>query len=606
MDGSSSPEQGGDAQSDWKGFYIGYPMGDTVPWQNDVCVQAVYDFFHGVALGKYPWAQGLHYIGSPRARGIRIDDNRNDLCRMALEDAEQDPRAQVLVMLDRDMAWPPDGIAQLVQTCTEETPIVCGVYTQRSLDSPYPHVYRYLELGVGRWDESCRVSSKLGMEVLEKLERLGVPPAEYQAHHAVRFAQPDGTPLPERLRLLENAYGATGMVAIHLSLLRKMKQLAKQYPVWRRAADALLVRVEALIAAGELLEETREPDPHSPNEAPPRLALVPKTEDARALLAEWTAADEKARAYNCYPWFRERGEKGDMAFFNNCQGLGFRCVVDCSVWAGHYGEALIGLPQFMEVYAPTLRLQRDHARRVSIKSVCAVIPTLDPEVAGPVLNEARATAGMPLMGVIVADYHRRGGTVTLNEGMSAALRTDADAILLLDDDLSFPQHGWLRRLADAIEAPEVAAAGPTIECRGPQGKPVEDFLASGGDLKDMPFLCGAAMLYRRGALEHIGPLDEHLKHYHSDTSHAFMLRKSGWKLVWVPGVKVDHAIAASGFDAAQWDADRIQFEATWESARGAVISVAQPEPTSSSFPQPPAVEESSTSAAGVDLAAVPV
>ena len=577
---SAPPGEPGEAKT--KGFYIGFPMGPSIPYQNDVAVEAMYDYFHSINNGKQPWATGLYHIGTPRAKGIRIDDNRNDLCRMALEDAENNPDAEVLVMLDRDMTWPADGIAQLVQTCTEETPVVCGVYFQRSMDSPYPHVYRFLEMGRGRWDEDCRVSAKLGMEVLGKIEGLGIPEAIFSKNTSLRIAQPDGTPMPEELRLLKNAYGGTGMVAIHLSMLRKMKELAKEYPEYRWRADDIWHKVLAAKAIGEIDEETAEfPEAH-PNEAPPRLTLVPKSKAAEGLLEDWNAAELKARAHNCYPWFRERGEKGDMAFFNNAQTLGFNCVVDCSVFCGHLGEVLIGLPDFMETHAPNLRLQRDHEREAKITTVCAVIPTLDPEAAGKVLNDAKASAGFPLLGVIVADYDRRGGTRTLNDGISAAMNTGADAILLLDDDISFPQEGWLKELVAALSRPKVGAVGPSIDCRGPQGKPLEQFLASGGNPMEMPFLCGAAMLYRRTALEHIGPLDNALRHYHSDTDHGFLLRKAGWRLVWVPSVKIDHAIGASGFNKALWDSDREVFEAKWEVARGSVASVANDTPLPSS------------------------
>lgn len=490
-----------------KGFYVGYPLGHTIPTKNDAAIEALLDYCHGMHLGKYPWCAGLHYLGSIRVEGIRIDDNRNDLCRMFLEAADKNPLAQVLVQLDRDEVWPPDGVVQLAQTCTEETPVVCGVYFQRSLDSPYPHVYRYLEDGVGRWGEPCRISQKLGREVLAKIEAMQVPDRVTSTEVVLRLAAPDGTPLPEDLRLLAGAYGGTGFVALHHTLLRKMRELGPPY----------------------------------------------------------------------YPWFREgqpgHGEKGDMAFFNNVQALGVRTVVDCSVFAGHLGEVLIGLPDFMRESAAPIRLERDYEASRPIERVAVVIPTLDPEAAGRLLNDVRDTAGdgITVQGVIVADYPRRGGTRTLNDGLSAAMRMGTDAVLLLDDDLSFPEDGWLARLCTALEPAKVGAVGPSIQCRGPQGKPLD--ASPGIQPHDMPFLVGACVLYKRAALEHVGPLDEHLRHYHSDTDHCLLLRKAAWRLVWVPEVHVTHHIAGSGFDPAQWDADGERFEAKWNLQRGSAVSV---------------------------------
>lgn len=522
-----------------KGFWVGFPMGHTLPSRTDAATEALFDYFHKVNEGRVPWTQDtplegggtgtLFYQGSARAEGIRIDDNRNDLCRMFLERREIEAKtpagvqSEVLVMLDRDEIWPADGVAQLALACTPATPLVCGVYFQRSLDSPYPHVYRVEGPGESRWGEPCVNSRKLGPELLAKLEPLQRAGVRLDASPAVRFSQPDGTPLPETLRFLEDAFGGTGLLAIHATLLERMRAAGRPF----------------------------------------------------------------------YPWFREgvdgHGEKGDMAFFVRAtqpapQGLGARSVVDCSVYAGHLGEVLIGLPDFMETEAPHLRAMRDYQAETPITRVAIVIPTLDPALGASVLAQAQHTAGagIAVLGVVVADYPKRGGTRALNDGLAAAMNmTDdsgQDAVLLLDDDVSFPQEGWLAALCAALSAPHVGAVGPSIPCRGPQGLPARAFNTDGPDPGDMPFLCGAAMLYKRAALLQVGALDEHMRHYGSDTDHGLALRKCGWRLVWRPDVHVDHAIAgghpAESFFPAQWNADHDYLARKWGLERKDVATVA--------------------------------
>ena len=491
---------------------VGYPLGHSIPSRTDAATEALYDYSHRVNLGKVPWASHCRYIGSVRVESIRIDDNRNNLCRMFLDRED----GQVLVQLDRDEIVPPDGVLQLVTTTTPPikggTPVVCGIYFQRSLDNPYPHVYRHSHEAPNQWKEPSRHSHRLVEDVYRRLVRLGIPEAVASNEIAFRLAAPDGSPLPEAVRLLKGgAFGGTGFFTVHADLLRLMEQRGAPY----------------------------------------------------------------------FPWFREKGEKGDMAFFNNVVALGkeldFEIAVDCTVFAGHIAEEVIGLKHFWQVYGPAVRLADAVRQPKMIKTVAIAMATIDPVNAVKVIEQVKETSGLPaksLVFVLVDDAARRFGTRTLNDAITGALNVKSDAVLLLDDDISFPQHGWLRKLCDALEAPGVGAVGPSLECRGNQARPVDDFRAAGGNTDDMPFLCGAVMLYGRDALMAAGALDESLAHYHSDTFHSITMKSGGWKLVWVPDVRVHHEIAGAGFYPELWNSDAARFNALVGPASGIQLSQA--------------------------------
>jgi hypothetical protein len=329
--------------------------------------------------------------------------------------------------------------------------------------------------------------------------------------------------------------------------------------------------------------------------------------------------EERGAPY--FPWFREKGEKGDMAFFNNVVALGkeldFEIAVDCTVFAGHIAEEVIGLKHFWQVYGPAVRLADAVRQPKTIKTVAVVLPTLEPAAAGRLLDLVRKTSGLPpgdITGIIIADYGRRGGTRALNDGITAALNAKTDAVLLLDDDLEFPQQGWLRPLCDALETAGVGAVGPSLQCRGIQNGTVEDFRAQGGNSDDMPFLCGAVMLYGRDALMAAGELDTELRHYHSDSASCVTLRNMGWKLVWVHEVEVTHLIAGSGFDRAGWNADAVIFNRkyggsgiTHQSGQSGAIPAghgsgsADGAPTSQVLLAPAAASASAEVVAGTDI-----
>lgn len=64
-------------------------------------------------------------------------------------------------------------------------------------------------------------------------------------------------------------------------------------------------------------------------------------------------------------------------------------------------------------------------------------------------------------------------------------------------------------------------------------------------LEGIVSLCGAAVLYRKKSLEDTGLFDEDFVIYMEDVDMSFRLRKSGWKVVFVPNSIVYHTFHGS-------------------------------------------------------------
>jgi GT2 family glycosyltransferase len=139
-----------------------------------------------------------------------------------------------------------------------------------------------------------------------------------------------------------------------------------------------------------------------------------------------------------------------------------------------------------------------------------------------------------------------------NLGIAA---TDAPYVALLNNDTRVDPD-WLGPLVAALEAePGVAAAGSAIYTAGVLAsaghRRTVDFYwedrpeavatrAGAGAPIDVDSLSGCAVLYRRRALDQVGPLDERFNLYLEDVDLAIRLRARGWSLVFVPTSVVHH------------------------------------------------------------------
>jgi len=144
----------------------------------------------------------------------------------------------------------------------------------------------------------------------------------------------------------------------------------------------------------------------------------------------------------------------------------------------------------------------------------------------------------------------------MNAGLERLTQHGCDRFLLLNNDACL-EPGCLRRLAEALEDPELAAVGPVIlreadgriESRGVRFDPrwgrhrllghgIRPGLEDGR--LDVESLSGAVLMLSRAALERVGPLDETYFLGFEDSDWCARARQAGQRLAVVLGARARH------------------------------------------------------------------
>lgn len=148
-----------------------------------------------------------------------------------------------------------------------------------------------------------------------------------------------------------------------------------------------------------------------------------------------------------------------------------------------------------------------------------------------------------------------GFAAAVNRGVAA---TEGEYVALLNNDVEL-DSGWLDELVSALDTyPEAASATPKLlsyhdrtrldgagdelswsgVCsRRGYGQPDTGQFDAPGEAFSA---CGGASLYRRSALERIGPFDEDLFAYLEDVDWGFRARLAGYGCRYVPGALAYH------------------------------------------------------------------
>ena len=151
-----------------------------------------------------------------------------------------------------------------------------------------------------------------------------------------------------------------------------------------------------------------------------------------------------------------------------------------------------------------------------------------------------------------------GFAAAVNAGIAA---TDSPYVALLNNDAE-AEPGWLQALVDALDAlPDAGAAASKILQRRQRSRldsagdtmGVLAFSLGHGELDgpvhDRPrwvtSACAAAALYRRKALQDVGPLDERYFAYLEDVDLGLRLRLAGWRTRYVPDAVALHEGSAT-------------------------------------------------------------
>ncbi len=147
-----------------------------------------------------------------------------------------------------------------------------------------------------------------------------------------------------------------------------------------------------------------------------------------------------------------------------------------------------------------------------------------------------------------------------NEGIAVST---GEIIAFIDDD-SMIYPTWLKAMVDAYNDETVGAVGGRItrkpepycdlETGTPtlQVKPSGIAIARGFDLVseapiDVDHLVGCNMSFRRKALQQVGGFDSNytLTNYREETDLFIRLKKTGWRIMFVPSMSVKHVSARS-------------------------------------------------------------
>lgn len=164
------------------------------------------------------------------------------------------------------------------------------------------------------------------------------------------------------------------------------------------------------------------------------------------------------------------------------------------------------------------------------------------------------------------DVCQPGQVHALNEGLNAAV---GDIVAITDDDAA-PRADWLERIEEwfASDAHIGGVGGRDWVHHGDQlddsvrrvvgklewyGRCIGNHHLGGGEAREVDFLKGANMSYRRSAIAGLR-FDTRLRgsgaQVHNDLAFSLAVRRRGWKLIYDPKVAVDH-YPAKRFDEDQ-------------------------------------------------------
>jgi GT2 family glycosyltransferase len=227
------------------------------------------------------------------------------------------------------------------------------------------------------------------------------------------------------------------------------------------------------------------------------------------------------------------------------------------------------VPALEALYAEAARRYRERAGRVGVvvldrgrpeATVAAVRSALDATLEARVLVVENGPGPAPTLspGVELLRLAENGGYAAgMNAGLLRLRERGCDRVLLLNNDARLAP-GALRRLAEALADPRLAAVAPVvlrardgrIESRGAvfdprwgrqrlvgYGEPAE----SREGVAPATSLPGAAWMLSVAAYDRVGPLDEAYFHFFEDADWCARARAAGYGLAVVHGARAVHA-----------------------------------------------------------------
>ena len=153
-----------------------------------------------------------------------------------------------------------------------------------------------------------------------------------------------------------------------------------------------------------------------------------------------------------------------------------------------------------------------------------------------------------------------------NLGISQALKSGADYVLLLNNDTWVDPQCFDRLVQVAEDYPQAGILSPRIcyywnpeliwydggnlekvngfwEHKHIHGESLVNSV--GEENREVDYICGCAMLIRRKVIEKIGGLDSRFFMYWEDSDYSFRARRAGFRLIHVPSARVLHKVSHS-------------------------------------------------------------
>ena len=189
-----------------------------------------------------------------------------------------------------------------------------------------------------------------------------------------------------------------------------------------------------------------------------------------------------------------------------------------------------------------------------------VTATLDVGIGNHTMALATSSAGCPTLVHVEVDLQHEGGVKTANCALRVAMDHPTPFICYVNDDVTFPQQDWLKKLIEVLETNDkYGLAGPsgncsTVQRTGKRG----DYYEVKEIGHELSFFC---VVFRRELIEQIGYLDECFIHYACDNDYCIRAKKAGWFPVWARHVFVQHDRSPT---VADWkEHDLIEYYNKW-------------------------------------------
>lgn len=172
-----------------------------------------------------------------------------------------------------------------------------------------------------------------------------------------------------------------------------------------------------------------------------------------------------------------------------------------------------------------------------MNGIAVIIPTLSKQRGKITGTMAMAAKGHCEAALIIShDPERTGFSKTCNRGIRQA-HEQAD-ICLLNDDITWFQHGWLATLQRALyQNSNYALAGPSGKSATNPMKMGKLGMCGIRVINHLPFWC---VLIKRSVVSRLGLLDEAFIHYASDSWYCDQVKRAGLKSIWVRDVYLEH------------------------------------------------------------------